>query len=701
MAADADNTSQAETPDPQKLIRLFREGNHPGVLTAANSLQPSGEIHFLAGMAAYRSACWAEAEKRLALAAAEFPLLADYADIYRAKALESLNRPLEMIAPLDDLLSRYKESRMKKEALFMKGNAYFSSGSWAQAISIYQSYISLYPSGTDAITASFRMALCREKQGDREGAFLQLRTLWLTAPSSAAADEAAKEMDRMVSEGATRLPYKPEELFKRAVTLYDLKSWEAALKQLQWIPLNGQTPEFISKVQFKTGQTLFRNKHYKEAEAIFSRLEASEGKKAETLYWLARTLAKNDTSTAAIAAYLSLVSAYPTSELADDALYQAAIVARDTSSWQEAVTLLTRLITEYPKSERRAAALWELGFGAYRKGNLQPARDFLNRLKSIETHRKQSLYWLARLEEQSGDREAAAATAKTLLTEYPFDYYALSWQNRAAAAPNHLPAIPLGIKELLASPSGFEREKRLISYGMHDEAASELKQNQKNGNGKSAAGAARLYLEMENYNGAFHLAKKIAGKQNGSGLVAWALSYPPAYSDAVMLSSSKQNLPPSLAFAIMRTESSYHPGIISPAGAVGLMQLMPNTAGMMLKEKKPVIIDLLKNPSRNIDLGIRHLKDLLIQYKGERIFAIAAYNAGSGNVDRWRKRFGALPDDLFVEQIPFAETREYVKKVLAAESLYSRLYPSLRPAAPARVEEPSPFTPYSSVILLP
>ncbi len=102
---------------------------------------------------------------------------------------------------------------------------------------------------------------------------------------------------------------------------------------------------------------------------------------------------------------------------------------------------------------------------------------------------------------------------------------------------------------------------------------------------------------------------------------------------------------------------------------------MPSTAATIASGGKGKLnADSLTNPSTNIRFGIQHLRDLLTLYNGDLVLAIAAYNAGSGNVNRWRKALGELPSDEFVESIPYPETREYVKKVLSSSAIYSRLY---------------------------
>ncbi|NJD91969.1 MAG: lytic transglycosylase domain-containing protein, partial [Geobacter sp.] len=111
----------------------------------------------------------------------------------------------------------------------------------------------------------------------------------------------------------------------------------------------------------------------------------------------------------------------------------------------------------------------------------------------------------------------------------------------------------------------------------------------------------------------------------------------------------------------------------STAGARALMQLMPETAAAVMRVKK-LEPEKLFEPELNIRLGTKHLRDLLDQYKGDKVAVIASYNAGAHNVNRWKKIYGGLARDEFVECIPFGETRDYVKKVLAAEAVYRRLY---------------------------
>lgn len=649
--------------------------DYRGAMVALQDIPHGGERDFIAGLAAYRLKQWEDAAVAFARSAPAYPLLADYARYYQAKALEQLKRPAEMIAPLSTLLANTPDSPLARQSLSMLGSAHFQRQAWTESHATYQRYINKYPAGAEALEASYRSALCKEKLGDPAAAVQILHRLWLSSPGSTYAEKAETELKRLQSSGQHVPTPTSDELYRRAVALYDLKKYDATLKALQSIPLSGSSDEFTSKVLFKTGQTLFRAKRYQEAELTFSGLLPKiKGQRAEAWYWLARSLDRSGKDPDALAAYLKLSEQYGTSDLADDALFQAAMLYDDFGNWSEAAKLLERLLATFPKSDMRQQAEWILAWGCYRAGDTVKAVEKLKRLAEADPYRDRALYWLARALEKSGDTAAAMTTATQLLEEYPYGYYAQTWRSAKGLTPPVLPAVSPELASLLPWPAGFEREKALIAIGLVDEARSELtKHRAKLPRGTTAAGLARLHLEINDYNGAYHLLKKRPRKLGKDPLLAWAISYPAAFRETVLKESSKNGLPPELVYGIMRTESTFSPTVVSPAGAIGLMQLMPATAAQMTGGTHGSAT--LKQPEHNIKLGTRHMRDLITMYKGEQVFAIAAYNAGSHNVDRWRKAIGQVPGEEFIERIPFAETREYVKKVLSAAAIYRQLYP--------------------------
>ncbi|HEX4911647.1 MAG TPA: transglycosylase SLT domain-containing protein [Permianibacter sp.] len=154
---------------------------------------------------------------------------------------------------------------------------------------------------------------------------------------------------------------------------------------------------------------------------------------------------------------------------------------------------------------------------------------------------------------------------------------------------------------------------------------------------------------------------------------AWELRFPLTHADTLTREAQHHQLHPTWAIAITRQESIFISDAKSHAGALGLMQLMPATARMTARKHKiryDGSHDLLR-PQQNIRIGVAHLADLIDRNDGNFVYATAAYNAGQSRVNRWRDQFGELPLDIWIETIPFQETRDYVKNVMAYSLIYA------------------------------
>ncbi|MCK5663041.1 MAG: lytic transglycosylase domain-containing protein [Thiotrichaceae bacterium] len=152
------------------------------------------------------------------------------------------------------------------------------------------------------------------------------------------------------------------------------------------------------------------------------------------------------------------------------------------------------------------------------------------------------------------------------------------------------------------------------------------------------------------------------------------LRFPMPFKKQVMINVKKNDLDPSVIYGVIRRESLFDPLAKSGAGALGLMQLMPSTARRVAKSlglKKPKKYDIL-SVNNNIKLGTRYFKTVLKRFDNNVSLAAAAYNAGPGNVRRWLPEENLLPADLWVETIPFKETRNYVQAVLAYATIFDK-----------------------------
>lgn len=157
----------------------------------------------------------------------------------------------------------------------------------------------------------------------------------------------------------------------------------------------------------------------------------------------------------------------------------------------------------------------------------------------------------------------------------------------------------------------------------------------------------------------------------------WLLAqyYPLAYRQSLFLRAEQNGLNPYLVAALIRTESRFRPDAVSGQGARGLMQIMPET-GQWIAAQMGVAFDpaRLEDPDYNIQLGCWYLAHLRKEYGGDTVLALAAYNAGRGNVNQWLQDRSWTGEHETVSQIPFAETRSYVARVMRDLQIYQHLY---------------------------
>jgi soluble lytic murein transglycosylase len=152
--------------------------------------------------------------------------------------------------------------------------------------------------------------------------------------------------------------------------------------------------------------------------------------------------------------------------------------------------------------------------------------------------------------------------------------------------------------------------------------------------------------------------------------------YPFLYQEAIYTYALQYDLDPFLIAGVIRTESKFITEARSPKGALGLMQIMPDTGRWIAeqREQKNFMIADLTDPDMNIRFGTWYLASLKKEFAGNEVLYLAAYNGGRGNVRQWMERYGWSKDFDDIKQIPFKETREYVERVLNSKKRYQELY---------------------------
>jgi soluble lytic murein transglycosylase len=158
--------------------------------------------------------------------------------------------------------------------------------------------------------------------------------------------------------------------------------------------------------------------------------------------------------------------------------------------------------------------------------------------------------------------------------------------------------------------------------------------------------------------------------------VAYHYVAPLPYRAIVWKEAQANRLNPYLVAAVIRVESSCRPDAVSPKGAVGLMQLIPSTAqwASQKADNRSISVQALYDPAVNIHLGTWYLNQLFTGYHGNQVLGLAAYNAGSRNVGNWMAQGLLTADERSSQNIPFPETKNFVRRVLFYQKVYQSLY---------------------------
>ena len=665
--------------DPISLAAAkFRAKDYNDAYTMAKKCAESPQRSFLLGTASLRLGKGDEALPLLAEAERKLPLVADYAALYQVEALLKQKRYAEAAAKAVAVARIYPGSLLVRRADKLAADSLFGAADYRGALMAYQAFVEKYAAGGDSVDALFQSARSREGIGDKEVAAQVYRSVWLNNPTSAQAKQSRERLADLEKSGVKAAGFAPEELFRRASSLYTRNEFTATLKALATIPTDGQPPGFASRVDFRTGMTHYHLRNFMLAEKYFLRATVSPvaDVSSEARFWRAKSLERQAQDAQAYAIYMELFGEGKGRQFADDALIEAAGLRKNMGSFAEAARLFELLPKSFPESKFVPRAIWEAAWCRYLAGDYAVAAEsFKAQLKDVSV-REKALYWLARALENAANTDAAVYY-RQLMDEYPAGFYATWYRDRQSIADLRQPLGPRNALAELPLLPGFEKPRLLAALGMVEEARAEVAAARKRTGDRKVSfpGLARLYLEIGDYGSAIALfLENRPVKWEPASLPLWTAGYPVAYTEQIRQQAAANDLSEGLVFALVRAESSFSTTIKSGAGAIGLMQLMPATARMAAGEKGHFDPQRLVSPDCNLVLGTRHLRELLKGFDGDVVYSIAAYNAGATAVERWKKSFKGLKKDEFIENIPYPETREYVKKVYASAATYRQLY---------------------------
>jgi len=651
-------------------------------LTSARTAVPALRdyaSYFLA-QAQYRSRRFGEAAACAEQVVDFQPLspLAGRAAVLGARAWLELNQPRKALA----LLARVAEDSLPNpEGLLVRARALEDAGAPLDAVAGFQTVYYLYPQSPDS-------------------------------------KEAAEGLERMRSALGSKFPEaSPELRLDRAGKLREAGELGNARREYESIATDFEgAPRELARLRIAALP------YYDgEATTALSRLE-SLGRQAgeieaERLYYLVqcyRHLERDDEMAAALEV---LTTAAPGSPWRLKALGAGSsrFLVKDDPRQQQVFTACAESFPDAPEADM---CHWHAAWWAYRHRQAGAAGLFLRHIQLYPASEKAgaAVFYLGRLAAKSGDGPAALAWFRFLSRRYPNYYYTfearaelhslearriqLSRQVEDFLASVHFPDRPLqaDLTPSAATSRRIERARLLSRAELDTWAESELRFAARNG---AQPWPVVLELaEMATRDGAPDRALRqiksvlpayLFMPREGAPQHFWRLAFPMPYRSLIVKYSTQAGLDPFLVAALIRQESEFNPKALSPAKAVGLMQIMPDS-GRELARKVAVRgfrTSKLTSPDINIRLGTYYFRRLLDSCDGKVEDALAAYNAGRSRVTLWRG-WGPFEDiSEFAETIPFAQTRDYVQIILRNAELYRWLYAS-EPLAPEKEPAAAP-----------
>lgn len=274
-------------------------------------------------------------------------------------------------------------------------------------------------------------------------------------------------------------------------------------------------------------------------------------------------------------------------------------------------------------------------------------------------------YWYSRSLLETGEIKVGNKQLHELAqSRHYYGFLAASFLNIPANYQNKPIEITAKEKELLLKSPTAKRAFELFSIGRFHHARKEWNYWLSELNKRDKLVASKIANELQWYDRAIFTLAKVGYLDDVD------LRFPLAFEKNIKRYANQQKINPAWAFAIARRESSFMSDANSPVGAKGLMQIMPGTAKQLARKK--ISTRELLNAKSNIKLGTKYLRNLRDRHKGNQVLATAAYNAGPYRVKSWLKNSKPLPADIWIETIPYKETREYVKSVLAYQQIYQQ-----------------------------
>jgi soluble lytic murein transglycosylase len=622
--------------------------------------------------------------------------VAPYARYYTGIALQRLNRLEEAenafaSVAAQDLLGYLPEAGAMRQADVREARSDYSG-----AEAIYESLVKRNLGAPQ--TVWLKLGMMAEMNGHRDRAREAFRYVLETFPLTQEANEADLGLERIDGFDLDDPAAAKKEL-DRAEALFKARRLSPARSAYERVRSHvaGEDRDLVAIHLAALDAQEGRNRAARDVLRLYLNHPKYAEEAQFALLGVTRDLGETDAYRSMVRAF---VTAYPRGARAEEALNDVATHYVRADEDARAAEIFREMVDKFPTGRYAERAAWKAGWWAYRNDEYgETVRIFERGAAAFprSDYRPAWLYWSARAYDGLGNRTAATDRYRLAATDYLNTYYGrLAWKRLAER--KEATVIP-GVRRAIASPPPppptLDRISRLIALQLYHPALAELQHAQRI-YGDSAplqATIALVHHKIGNLRLGINAMKRAYPQYmaaGGESLPTEILQviFPLDHWPMIQSYAQQNDLDPYLLAALIGQESTFDAGIVSSANAIGLMQVMPTTGRRFAKELgiRPFSPARLTEAELNARIGTHYLSELIRMF-GAPHYAIASYNAGESRVARWRKDKPDLEQDEFIDDIPFPETQNYVKRILGTAEDYRRLYgdglqpsPVFRPA---------------------
>lgn len=639
----------------------------------------------------------------LALLGADQVPIPDFILYHHAKALHELNRPAGAIEGWLTYLRRFPRGHFARKAIAFLWEDALMAGSPQLILDSHRDW----PHLSKSAEALFYTAAAHESRGETRRSIDGYLRLHYRFPLSRMSPKALAAIKRLqLDHPGESFEVPPGWKRARAEELFKGKRYRQAVEALNAALETTGSPAEKARLQLWRAISEFHSRRQRESLRTLQALPSEFALQPQALFYRAENYRRLADDASFLRTVRRIEQRYPRSSWLERAWFSLANSRLVKRELDEANRFYRKMADRFASGARVTRAHWRVAWHHYRQRNHRSALAlFTEHLQRFprSPHRPAALYWTARIREDSGDSAQARAIYQSITELFSNHYYAHRSRERLAGNPparedqSALEPTLSGILDRFKGRTAARfsskaaqvpdlpgqlsaRVRTLGLIHMFEAAAGEFLRTSPNTRGTQLQAAMLLHRGGHYRASTSHLQQLFPGFVYRSLATLpreiWRMLLPIEYAPLFAREARRHGLDPYLLVALVRQESAFDRRAVSVAQARGLMQLIPPTAKTVARQLQldRFSIDQLFLPQLNIRLGSQYLADRLAQFGGNVDQAVASYNAGPDPVTLWLSEGDYREAAEFVENIPFTETRNYVKIFHRNYRLYQQLY---------------------------